>query len=78
MTKAIELVKPSWVKEKVVKFARHMDKAISMGVAAAYPLLFSMEAPNPTPDWKQGVLFGWRVVRVTAAETIKVLKKGLP
>jgi hypothetical protein len=78
MTKEMRSVKPSWVKEQVVRFAQHMDKAITLGVTAAYPLLFSMEAPDPVPDWKQGVRFGWRVVRVTAKETFKVLKKGLP
>lgn len=75
---SLEPVRQSWVKVRALKFARHMDKAISLGVAAAYPLLFSMDAPDPVPDWKQGVRFGWKVVRVTARETIKVLKKGLP
>jgi hypothetical protein len=76
--KSLETVKPSWAKVQVVKLAQRMDKAISLGVAAAYPLLFSMEVPDPVPDWKQGVKFGWKVVRVTARETIKILKKGLP
>jgi hypothetical protein len=55
-------------------------EAISVRVrgAAAYPLLFSMEVPDPVPDWKDGVRFGWKVVLVTARETIKVLRKGLP
>jgi hypothetical protein len=76
--KSLETVKPSWAKVRVVKLAQRMDRAISLGVAASYPLLFSMDAPDPVPDWKQGVRFGWKVVRVTARETIKVLKKGLP
>ena len=75
---SLESVKPSWVKLHALKFAQRMDKAISLGVAAAYPLLFSMDAPDPVPDWKDGVRFGWKVVRVTARETLKVLKKGLP
>ena len=76
--KSLESSKPSRVKSQVLRLARHMDKAIALGVAAAYPLLFSMDAPDPVPDWKDGVRFGWKVVRVTARETIKVLKKGLP
>jgi hypothetical protein len=78
MTKEIGAVKPSWAKAQVIRVAQHMDKAITLGVAAAYPLLFSMDTPDPVPDWKQGVRFGWRVVTVTAKETLKVLKKGLP
>jgi hypothetical protein len=66
------------VRRGVAEFARRFDKAISLGVAAAYPLLFSMQSPDPLPDWKAGIRFGWRIVRVSARETIKILKKGLP
>ena len=76
--KSLETTKPSRVKVYAYEIGRRLDKAISLGVAAAYPMLFSMDAPDPVPDWKQGVRFGWKVVRVTARETIKVLKKGLP
>jgi hypothetical protein len=76
--KALENPKSSRVRRCAYELAHRLDKAISLGVAAAYPVLFSMEAPDPLPDWKVGVRFGWRVVRVTARETLKVLKKGLP
>lgn len=76
--KSLETIKPSRAKVYAQKIGRRLDKAISLGVAAAYPMLFSMDAPDPLPDWKDGVRFGWRVVRVTARETLKVLRKGLP
>lgn len=76
--KSLEPRRPSKAKLYVVQIATKLDKAIALGVAAAYPILFSMEVPDPVPDWKDGVRFGWKVVRVTARETIKVLKKGLP
>jgi len=76
--KSLEPTKPSRARLYAYEVAYRLDKAISLGVAAAYPVLFSMEAPDPLPDWKDGVRFGWRVVRVTARETMKVLRKGLP
>ena len=75
---SLELSKRSRVSQQVLLWVKKLDKAISLGVAASYPLLFSMEAPDPLPDWKDGVKFGWKVVRVTARETFKVLRKGLP
>ena len=68
----------SRTRREVAELVRKLDKAISLGVAAAYPLLFSMQSPDPLPDWKGGIRFGWRIVRVSARETIKILKKGLP
>jgi hypothetical protein len=76
--KSLESTKYSRVKTHTLKLVERLDKAISLGVAAAYPLLFSMEVPDPIPDWKNAVRFGWKVVRVTARETFKVLKKGMP
>ena len=76
--KSLETTKSSRVRVYAHEIGRRLDKAISLGVAAAYPMLFSMDAPDPLPDWKDGVRFGWRVVRVTARETLKVLRKGLP
>ena len=76
--KAIESSKASRIRLYAHEIANRLDKAISLGVAAAYPMLFSMEAPDPLPDWKVGVRFDWRVVRVSVKETLKVLKKGLP
>lgn len=76
--KQLEAPKPSRITVYAREVASRLDKAISLGVAAAYPLLFSMDAPDPMPDWKDGVRFGWKVVRTTARETYKVLKKGLP
>lgn len=76
--KSLDTRKSSRVKLYAIEVAKKLDKAITLGVAAAYPILFSMEVPDPVPDWKDGVRFGWKVVRVTARETLKVLKKGLP
>lgn len=74
----LESIKPSRTKAFIRQVAKRLDRAISMGVAAAYPILFTMEAPDPFPDWKDGVRFGWKIVRVTARETVKILRKGLP
>lgn len=76
--RSLEPFNYSRARREVVELVRKLDRAISLGVAAAYPLLFSMEAPDPLPDWKAGVRFGWRIVRVSAHETYKILKKGLP
>jgi hypothetical protein len=75
---SLEPIKPSRAKVFIRTVAKRLDKAISMGVAAAYPILFTMDAPDPLPDWKDGVRFGWRVVKVTARETVKIIRKGIP
>jgi hypothetical protein len=75
---SLESIKPSRAKVFIRMVGRRLDKAISMGVAAAYPILFTMDAPDPLPDWKDGVRFGWKIVRVTVRETVKIIRKGLP
>jgi hypothetical protein len=62
------------LKAHVLALAHRLDEAIALGVSAAYPLIFNMPTPDPPPDWKAVVRFSWRVVRVTARETVKVLK----
>jgi hypothetical protein len=75
---SLDTIKPSRAKVFIRSAAKRLDKVISMGVAAAYPILFTMDAPDPLPDWKDGVRFGWRVVKVTARETVKIIRKGIP
>ena len=62
----------------VKRTANRLDQAINLGLAAAYPTIFGLPCPDPPPDWKDGVRFGWRIVKATTRETIRILKKGLP
>ncbi len=62
------------VKAHLLALVHRLDEAITLGVSAAYPLIFNMPTPDPVPDWKAVVRFSWRVVCVTARETVKVLK----
>jgi len=67
------------IKATMAEAARQIDKAINLGVSAMYPLVFNMPAPDPPPDWKHVVRVGWKVVRVTAKETTRILKEtGFP
>jgi hypothetical protein len=60
--------------------ARHvagkLDRAITLGVASAYPIVFNMPTPDPVPDWKHAVKVGWKLVRTTLAETLRILTDG--
>ena len=56
--------------------AGRLDRAITLGVASAYPLVFNVPTPDPVPDWKRVVRVGWRVVRTTAVETVRILTSG--
>lgn len=62
------------IPSRIAAAARKLDNAINLGVSAAYPVLFNLPTPEPPPDWKAGVRFAWRVVKVTARETVKALK----
>jgi hypothetical protein len=59
---------------RVASLARKLDRAINLGVSAAYPMVFNLPTPDPPPDWKAVVRVAWRAVRATARETVKVLK----
>jgi hypothetical protein len=63
------------IKKTVKEAARQLDRAITLGVASMYPLVFSVPTPDPVPDWKQVVKVGWRVVVVTVSETTRILRK---
>ena len=56
--------------------AGRLDKAITLGVASAYPIVFNVPTPDPVPDWKLVVRVSWRIVRATAVETVRVLTSG--
>jgi hypothetical protein len=64
------------LKKTVRDFAHKIDQAITMGVSAMYPLVFSLPAPDPLPDWKRVVKLGWKVVKVTVSETTRVLREN--
>lgn len=67
------------LKRLVLEVGRKIDQAINLGVASMYPLVFSLPAPDPIPDWKRVVRLGWKVVTVTAAETTRLIKEnGFP
>lgn len=53
--------------------AGRLDRAITLGVASAYPVVFNMPTPDPVPDWKHAARVGWRIVRTTIVETVRVL-----
>jgi hypothetical protein len=61
------------IKSRIREGARQLDKAIDLGIAAAYPLVFNMPLPDPPPDWKYIIRLGWRMVKVTTRETTRVL-----
>jgi len=56
--------------------AGRLDRAITLGVASAYPVVFNMPTPDPVPDWKRVVRVSWRIVRATAVETVRILTSG--
>ena len=56
--------------------AGRLDRAITLGVASAYPVVFNMPTPDPVPDWKHAARVGWRIVRATIVETVRVLTRG--
>jgi hypothetical protein len=63
------------IRQTVKEAARQLDRAITLGVASMYPLVFSMPTPDPVPDWKRVVKVGWRVVVVTVTETTRILRE---
>jgi hypothetical protein len=62
------------IKTHIRSAAHKLDQALNLGLSAAYPMIFNLPTPDPAPDWKDGVRFGWRAVKVTVRETVKVLK----
>jgi hypothetical protein len=62
------------LKARITAAVHALDEAITLGVAAAYPVIFNLPTPDPPPDWKAVVRFSWRVVRVTTRETVKILR----
>lgn len=56
--------------------AGRLDRAITLGVVSAYPVVFNMPTPDPVPDWKHAARAGWRIVRATIVETVRVLTRG--
>jgi hypothetical protein len=62
-------------KQAVLDAGHQIDRAINLGVAAMYPIVFNLPAPDPVPDWKKVVKLGWKVVRVTFTESRKALKE---
>jgi hypothetical protein len=59
---------------RIASLACKLDRAINLGVSAAYPMVFNLPMPDPPPDWKAVVRVAWRAVRATARETVKVLR----
>ena len=53
--------------------AGKLDRAITLGVASAYPIVFNMPTPDPVPDWKHAVKVSWKLVKTTLAETVRIL-----
>lgn len=53
--------------------AKRLDKAVELGIVAAYPLVFNMPPPDDF-DWKNAVRLGWRMVRFTMRETVRVIR----
>lgn len=53
--------------------AGKLDRAITLGVASAYPIVFNMPTPDPVPDWKHVVKVSWKLVKTTLAETVRIL-----
>ena len=64
------------IKEKVVlgalEAARQLDKAIEVGIIAAYPLVFNAPPPDEF-NWKQALGIGWKFAKKTAKETARVV-----
>jgi hypothetical protein len=50
-----------------------LDKAITLGVASAYPIVLNIPTPDPVPDWKRVVRIGWKFVKTTFVETVRIL-----
>jgi hypothetical protein len=66
-------------KRAIREAGRQLDRAIALGVSAMYPIVFTLPAPDPLPDWKRVARLGWKVAKVTVAETIRVIRKnGFP
>jgi hypothetical protein len=63
------------LKQAVRDAAHQIDRAITLGVSAMYPIVFNLPAPDPVPDWKKVVGLGWKVVRVTFTESRKAFKE---
>jgi hypothetical protein len=59
--------------DRIYIIGHTIDKAIDLGIQAAYPLVFNMPTPDPPPDWKRIVRLSWRMVRTTAKETSRIL-----
>ena len=60
-------------KARAREVAHQLDKAVDLGVQAAYPLVFNMPTPDPPPSWRDLVRVGWRFVKATTKETTRVL-----
>jgi len=55
------------------EFAHQLDKALDLGVQAAYPLVFNLPIPDPPPGWRDLARVGWRMVKATTKETTRIL-----
>ena len=69
-------VKRSRLGNVVRDVAGRLDRAITLGVASAYPIVINMPTPDPVPDWKHVVKVGWKIVKTTMVETIRILTDG--
>ena len=65
----------SRLKATVRHLAVRLDKAITMGVASAYPMVFNLPTPDPVPDWKRIVRIGWKMTKYTLVEAYKILRQ---
>ena len=62
----------SKLRSSALDIAIHLDKAIELGIKAAYPMVFNLPPPDDF-DWRQAAKLGWKLVKTTAKETANVV-----
>lgn len=57
-------------------FLTTLDKAIELGLNAAYPTVFQVPLPEGGIQWKAKVKLGWKLIKQASKEAAKATVKG--